>query len=62
MSDLLPCPFCGSRNVKAERAFYDRSINWVACSDCNASGSDAVTTKLAVAAWNRRVKEVSHES
>lgn len=60
MADLLPCPFCGSRNV-AQGASGDRISVWCFC---GARGPDAAFPQDCIdpvtpikechAAWNRR--------
>ena len=53
---LLPCPFCGSSDVKMD----DNSYVWfVRCAGCNVSCSVAVRyypadMSIPVNAWNRR--------
>lgn len=50
---LLPCPFCGSDNLK----LYDRqSLAWVACIDCGleAPSETGVTVDQARTYWNSR--------
>ena len=54
--DLLPCPFCGSRNL--DMAPARRIGGYVYCNDCNTSGPDAHTTgdeREAVTLWNQRL-------
>lgn len=53
MSDLKPCPFCGSA---ANDAAYLGFGNWhVDCSVCPAS-VDGIGPEEATAAWNNRVE------
>ncbi len=65
MSELLPCPFCGSRNVKMSGpdhwAYEGRTARLVECSDCEAMGpvevdseSDEIAKELAAERWNTR--------
>lgn len=50
MTELKPCPFCGSKNI--------RLTNWGLyrcwCSDCLAQAADSISKKEAIKAWNRR--------
>ena len=65
MSELLPCPFCGSRNV-AQGASKDRISVWC---DCGARGPDVAfpadsidpvtPIKECHALWNRRAPSPS---
>lgn len=51
MSELLPCPFCGSSNV----AMTLSTAYWVCCLECEADGPPHEDAEAeAVAAWNRR--------
>lgn len=52
MKKLKPCPFCGSKNI---RAWMNTSTPWVSCDDCLASTACALTEEEAVEYWNRRV-------
>ena len=56
MSDLLPCPFCGSGHVSGDGEGDD---NWFECMACHARGPrttfiDATDTDADRDAWNRR--------
>lgn len=51
MSELKPCPFCGSTNWSL---WYDGAYYCVACVDCEAQGSKGKTRDEAVEAWNKR--------
>lgn len=67
MTELNPCPFCGSDNVQVEISnlpeIFHRKNSWVHCNQCNTDGPfigrpesfdfDDVK-KLAVEAWNTR--------
>ena len=50
MTNLKPCPFCGSSDLKFVRA----PDNWIRCANCGAQGPMAT---YACAAWNRRVPD-----
>lgn len=54
MSDLKPCPFCGSNNLKP--AYHSP---YVICGDCKAlgPGSSDITYDEAVEAWNTRMEQ-----
>ena len=47
---MLPCPFCGSKNVWM--VAYKRP--WVKCLDCGSYGPSGDDANAAVKAWNRR--------
>ena len=59
------CPFCGSTSVRPVNRL---GVWWVICDvdtgGCDASGGEAATEELAIAAWNRRapggVSDVMH--
>ena len=56
--DLLPCPFCLSRNVIVE--YIDDPMWWGSCRRCAANGPmpdcfSSNTRKRGIAAWNSRV-------
>ena len=52
MSDLKPCPFCGSGNLVYNSASGRNTGRFVRCNDCNACGPLAEDDALARAAWN----------
>lgn len=69
MSDLKPCPFCGSgvartvgnagfSGVELMGAGTDRPFVW--CGTCGSAGSFEDSDCKAIAAWNTRAGE-SHE-
>ena len=56
MSDLKPCPFCGSNNYSVDS--YDRHHRWYAwCNDCHALLVGRDTKEEAIEAWNERVEK-----
>lgn len=59
MSDLKPCPFCGSANVHAysyKEAVYRQYA--VKCKKCGARIM-AQSTELAIEKWNRRAERTA---
>ena len=51
---LLPCPFCGSANIKVMPTNISGYI--VNCDNCWAASRVEATKADAIVAWNRRVK------
>ena len=55
VSELLPCPFCGSADIDPEGWATKGGIMGPACNACQASvGSALLSTEENIAAWNRR--------
>lgn len=50
VSELLPCPFCGSKDIETGGPCYDAFM----CNECGISQYDQDGHAEAVAAWNRR--------
>lgn len=53
MSELKPCPFCGSDKIIISNWGMWRC--W--CSNCLAKADDMIRKKDAIEAWNRRVEQ-----
>lgn len=59
---LLPCPFCGSREIDASMAVSDRIDGRPGdkvssgCYSCGATGPERHSEVEAAAAWNKRAK------
>ncbi len=51
MSDLKPCPFCGSINLGTVPD--DQGFSWTECLDCGAGGPDGDQSQRGVT-WNTR--------
>jgi len=56
MSELKPCPSCGSTNVAIHKDVYGNFIWWGACYDCDLNTKGCDTEEQAIAAWNRRAE------
>ena len=64
MSDLKPCPFCGSTGEIEHKRVLDTWIVQCSNQECPASymiGWDYDTAEDAIEAWNRRVKDERSE-
>jgi len=48
----LPCPWCSGTDLRIGNP--DGIEVWVNCNDCEASGPQEISERLAVDAWNRR--------
>ena len=61
MSELKPCPFCGSDEVgcwMSSRQFPNgKNPHHVQCDNCFASSDYYCTMEEAIEAWNRRAGE-----
>lgn len=60
MTELEPCPFCGSHgnDIYVDEFWerYDKPY-FVTCHGCGANGPYADKKEKAIESWNRRVKE-----
>ena len=55
MAELLPCPFCGSTNLRYDGYWCSEFDGfYVSCSNCNASSTPKGTKSAAKKAWNTR--------
>ena len=59
MTDLLPCPFCGSTDLRMEQPDRYTAIHlgddwWGECQDCLARGGDHKSKHGARDLWNTR--------
>lgn len=52
--DLLPCPFCGSDNVRIVKSEALGGMFLAGCSKCNVSTAFYAKEKYAAAVWNTR--------
>ena len=57
MTELKPCPFCGSHDVEYyETGDYGFPFNYVCCRDCPASVRES-SEQAAITAWNTRTDD-----
>ena len=57
MMELLPCPFCGSTNLRYDGYWcYKFDGYYVRCLECDASATPKGTKNAARNAWNKRMK------
>ena len=58
MTKPLPCPFCKSGALYADRSPVDIDARWqVICQGCGATGPLAKTKREAIAKWNAAPRE-----
>lgn len=50
-TELLPCPYCGGKNLTV---IIDEYFDAVACRDCESSGPTGKNARDAIKAWNKR--------
>ncbi|MHC9085388.1 Lar family restriction alleviation protein [Luteimonas sp. RIT-PG2_3] len=59
MTELKPCPFCGSTSID-EKGWASSNSAGPACDDCGASAGNATgTLEGNIAAWNRRAERAA---
>lgn len=56
-TELKPCPFCGSGNVR-----YKEAEHAVVCAHCKARGSIAPDEEMAIRMWDERAGELKPDS
>lgn len=56
-TELKPCPFCGSGNVR-----YKEAEHAVVCARCKARGSIALDEEMAIRMWDERAGELKPDS
>ena len=59
MTELKPCPFCGSVEVKVHIPYFTDDCYMVQCYGCNCNTAIYMTANQAVEAWNRRDENVA---
>lgn len=57
MTDLKPCPFCGSDAVLNDYSGREYSCYYVQCPKCHIGTEVKYSETAVVKIWNRRVKE-----
>ena len=60
MIEILPCPFCGSKDIEIQPVFDDKG-HCVHCFDCDSWGPVSDTIDNTIAAWNHRSKPTDVE-
>lgn len=50
----LPCPFCGSLDIKVYEGIYD-DLHIIVYCDCGAQAAAAEEEEKAIALWNTRI-------
>lgn len=51
-SELKPCPFCRSKDVRLLGTGIARNDSWARCEDCRAEGPMKYGPRAAIEAWN----------
>lgn len=62
VGELLPCPFCGSANVKNSDGFNEDGYWAVYCATCKSGTASFPKPEGAVTAWNTRTATVGGEA
>lgn len=58
MTELKPCPFCGSKKVAYYRLVSGTDVEGIVCSGCGITFVPTAYCKdVAAEEWNRRVEE-----
>lgn len=61
MSELKPCPFCGSgRDDNRAISIMRAGLWYIYCNECKASQGDYKTREDAINAWNTRYERTCH--
>lgn len=53
-NELLPCPFCGSKNIYCFDAGNKTDVWFIQCDDCCATFPHFDSKQEAIDAWNKR--------
>ena len=56
MDDILPCPWCGEREISIEIYRYERLMYGAECTNCQARSGLVLREDAALDAWNDRAK------
>jgi Lar family restriction alleviation protein len=57
MSELKPCPFCGSADIDCADAGYKTDVWFVQCNNCYATFPHFDSKEEAATAWNTRTPQ-----
>ena len=56
MTELKPCPFCGSNKVSLNHCGLEKGVVFVMCDVCCSFGPNGVHDEDAAKKWNRRAE------
>ena len=56
MSELKPCPFCGSTRLSFNHCGLEKGVVFVMCDMCCTFGPHGVNDEDAAKKWNRRAE------